>query len=172
MTPSGFLGFVHDRQCNSIMMPFSVHFYFYISFVPRPRYQHTNLLLMILFCITMVYFTERLLSGVRHLVVSSDRNQSIEDELNFLVEKPWAGSFADRWPPSDNNLILPRLFVEIPLFVGKTAWVLQSCIHNEAPNSDRALTLEQHLIEGQTRWGAMAKVPREFCFTDCYWEWL
>ncbi|KAA0049836.1 putative mitochondrial protein [Cucumis melo var. makuwa] len=105
----------------------------------------------------MVYFTERFLSGVRHPVVSSDRNQPREDELNFLVEKPWTGSFVDRWPRLDDNLILPRLSVEIPLSVGKTAWVLQSSIHNEAPNSDRALILGQRLIEGQTRWGAMTK---------------
>ncbi|KAA0031667.1 putative mitochondrial protein [Cucumis melo var. makuwa] len=105
----------------------------------------------------MVYFTKRFLSGVRHLVVSSDRNQPREDELNFLVEKPWTGSFANRWPCLDNNLILPRLSVEIPLSMEKTAWVIQSSIHNKAPNSDRALTLGQRLIEGQTRWGAMTK---------------
>ncbi|KAA0034815.1 hypothetical protein E6C27_scaffold213G00490 [Cucumis melo var. makuwa] len=102
---------------------------------------------------TMVYFTERFLSGVRHL-------------------KPWAGAFADHWPRLDNNSVLPRLSVEVPLFEGKSAWVLQSSIHNEAPNSSRALTLGQRLIEGQTRWGTVTKVPGEFCFTDCYWEWL
>ncbi|KAA0060432.1 putative mitochondrial protein [Cucumis melo var. makuwa] len=120
----------------------------------------------------MVYFTERFLSGVQHLVVSFYRNQPREDKLNFLVEKPWIGSFADRWPRLDNNLILPRLSVEIPLFVRKTAWILQSSIHNEASNSDRALTLGQRLIEGQTHWGAMTKVLGEFCSTDYYWEWL
>ncbi|KAA0043270.1 putative mitochondrial protein [Cucumis melo var. makuwa] len=62
--------------------------------------------------------------------------------------------------------------MEIPLSEGKNAWVLQSSIHNKALNSDRALTLRQRLIEGQTRWGAVTKVPREFCFTDCYWKWL
>ncbi|KAA0054389.1 putative mitochondrial protein [Cucumis melo var. makuwa] len=77
-----------------------------------------------------------------------------------------------RWPRLDNNLILPRLSVEIPLSVGKAAWVLQSSIHNEAPNSDKALTLGQGLIKGQTRWSAMTKVLGEFYFTDCYWEWL
>ncbi|XP_008442010.1 uncharacterized protein LOC103486002 [Cucumis melo] len=121
---------------------------------------------------TMIYFTERFLFGVRHLVVFYDRNQLREDGLSLLVEKPWTGSFADHWPRLDNSSILPRLSVEIPLFEGKTAWVLQSSIHNEDPNSDRVLTLGQHLIEGQTRWGTMTKVPREFCFTDCYWEWL
>ncbi|TYK04205.1 putative mitochondrial protein [Cucumis melo var. makuwa] len=100
------------------------------------------------------------------------RNQPREGELNFVVKKPWTGSFADHWPRLDNNLILPRLSVKIPLSVGKFAWVLQSSIHNEAPNSDRALTLGQRLIEGQTRWGAMTKVPGEFYFTDCYWKWL
>ncbi|KAA0041942.1 uncharacterized protein E5676_scaffold306G001530 [Cucumis melo var. makuwa] len=93
----------------------------------------------------MVYFTGRFLSGVRHLIVSSDRNHPREDELNFLVEKPWTGSFE---------------------VVG------HSSIHNEGSNSDRALTLGQRLIEGQTHWGAMTKVPGEFWFTDCYWEWL
>ncbi|KAA0056788.1 putative mitochondrial protein [Cucumis melo var. makuwa] len=107
----------------------------------------------------MVYFTERFLSGVRHLVVSSSRNQPREDELNFLVEKPWTGPFANRWPRLNNNLILPRLSVEIPLSVGKTAWVLQSSIHNEAHNSDRALTLGQCLIEGKTRWGCYDQGP-------------
>ncbi|KAA0050427.1 uncharacterized protein E6C27_scaffold175G00150 [Cucumis melo var. makuwa] len=69
------------------MMPFSIHFYFHISFVPRPRYQHTNLLLVILFCRTMVYFTERFLSGVQHLVVSFDRNQLKEDGLDCTTLK-------------------------------------------------------------------------------------
>ncbi|TYK02510.1 putative mitochondrial protein [Cucumis melo var. makuwa] len=95
----------------------------------------------------MVYFTERFLSRVQHLVVFFDRNQPREDGLSLLVEKPWAGSFADHW-------------------------VLQSSIHNEAPYSDRVLTLEQCLIEGQTRWGAVTKVPGELCFTNYYWEWL
>ncbi|TYK04516.1 putative mitochondrial protein [Cucumis melo var. makuwa] len=121
---------------------------------------------------TMVYFTERFLSGVRHLIILSDRNQPREDGLSLIVEKSWAGAFADHWPHLDNNSVLPRLSVEIPLSEGKSAWVLQSSIHNEAPNSGRALTLGQRLIEGQTRWGTMTKVPGEFCFTDCYWEWL
>ncbi|TYK05702.1 putative mitochondrial protein [Cucumis melo var. makuwa] len=95
-----------------------------------------------------------------------------EDGLSLLVEKPWPGAFADHWPRLDNNSVLPRLSVEIPLSEGKSAWVLQSSIHNEAPNSGRALTLGQRLIEGQTRWGTVTKVPEEFCFTDCYWEWL
>ncbi|KAA0060402.1 uncharacterized protein E5676_scaffold318G001520 [Cucumis melo var. makuwa] len=60
-------------------------------------------------------------------------------------------------------LLLPRCL---------SAWVLQSSIHNEAPNSGRALTLGQRLIECQIRWGTLTKVPREFFFTDCYWEWL
>uniref|UniRef100_A0A9I9E2G3 Aminotransferase-like plant mobile domain-containing protein n=1 Tax=Cucumis melo TaxID=3656 RepID=A0A9I9E2G3_CUCME len=120
----------------------------------------------------MVYFTERFLSGVRHLVILSDRNQPREDGLSLIVEKPWAGAFADHWPRLDNNSVLPRLSVEIPLSEGKSAWILQSSIHHEAPNSGRALTLGQRLIEGQTRWGTVTKVPREFCFTDCYWEWL
>ncbi|KAA0059873.1 putative mitochondrial protein [Cucumis melo var. makuwa] len=55
---------------------------------------------------------------------------------------------------------------------GLSLLVLQSSIHNEAPNFDRAVTLGQHLIEDQTHWGAVTKVPGEFCFTDCYWEWL
>ncbi|KAA0060611.1 hypothetical protein E6C27_scaffold22G004890 [Cucumis melo var. makuwa] len=121
---------------------------------------------------TMVYFTERFLSGVRHLVILSDRNQLREDGLSLIVEKPWAGAFADHWSRLDNNSVLPRLFVEVPLSEEKSAWVLQSSIHNEAPNSGRALTLGQRLIEGQTRWGTVIKVPGEFCFTDCYWEWL
>ena len=116
----------------------------------------------------MVYFTERFLSGVRHLVILSDRNQPREDGLSLIVEKPWAGAFADHWPRLDNNSVLPRLSVEVPLSEGKSAWVLQSSIHNEAPNSGRALTLGQRLIEGQTRWGAMTKAPGEFCFIDCY----
>ena len=120
----------------------------------------------------MIYFTERFLFGVRHLVVFYDRNQLREDGLSLLVEKPWTGSFADHWPRLDNSSILPRLSVEIPLFEGKTAWVLQSSIHNEAHNYDKALTLGQRLIEGQTRWGVVTKVPREFCFVECYWEWL
>ncbi|TYK00336.1 hypothetical protein E5676_scaffold1923G00140 [Cucumis melo var. makuwa] len=121
---------------------------------------------------TMVYFTERFLSGVRHLVILSDRNQPKEDGLSLIVEKPWAGAFVDHWPRLTNNSVLPRLSVEVPLFEGKSAWVLQSSIHNEAHNSSRALTLGQRLIEGQTRWGIVTKVPGEFCFTDCYWEWL
>ena len=124
----------------------------------------------------MVYFTEqflsRFLSRVRHLVVFFDRNQPREDELSLLVEKPWAASFADHWPHLDNNLIFPRLSVEILLSEGKFAWVLQSSIHNEDLNFDRALTLGQRLIEGQTRWGAMTKVPGQFYFTECYWKWL
>ncbi|KAA0055892.1 hypothetical protein E6C27_scaffold438G00100 [Cucumis melo var. makuwa] len=119
---------------------------------------------------TMVYFTERFLSGVRHLVILSDRNQPREDGLSLIVEKPWAGAFADHWPRLDNNSVLPRLSVEIPLSKGKSAWVLQSSIHNEASNSSRAFTLGKRLIEGQTRWGTVTKVPGEFCFTDCYWE--
>ncbi|TYK06377.1 hypothetical protein E5676_scaffold163G00690 [Cucumis melo var. makuwa] len=95
----------------------------------------------------MVYFTERFLSGVRHLVILSDRNQPREDGLSLLVEKPWAGAVADYWPRLDNNSILPRLSVEIPLSEEKSVWVLQSSIHNEAPNSSRALTLGQCLIE-------------------------
>ncbi|KAA0052354.1 putative mitochondrial protein [Cucumis melo var. makuwa] len=70
--------------------------------------------------------------------------------------------FLDHWPSLDNNSILFRLSMEIPLFERKNAWVLQSSIHNEAPNSERALTLGHRLIEGQMRWGAMTKVPREF----------
>ncbi|TYK18070.1 hypothetical protein E5676_scaffold306G004010 [Cucumis melo var. makuwa] len=110
-------------------------------------------------------------SWVRHLVILSDRNQP-RDGLSLIVEKPWAGAFVDHWPRLGNNSVLPRLFVEVPLSEGKSAWVLQSSIHNEAPNPGRALTLGQRLIEGQTRWGTVTKVPREFCFTDCYWEWL
>ncbi|KAA0066963.1 putative mitochondrial protein [Cucumis melo var. makuwa] len=121
---------------------------------------------------TMVYFTERFLSGVRHLAILYDRNQPREDGLILIVEKPWAGAFADHWPHLDNNSVLPRLFVEIPLSEGKSAWVLQSSIHNEALNSGRALTLGQRLIEGKTRWGTVTKVPGEFYFTDYYWEWL
>ncbi|KAA0052363.1 hypothetical protein E6C27_scaffold207G002060 [Cucumis melo var. makuwa] len=120
----------------------------------------------------MVYFTERFLSGVRHLVILSDRNQPREDGLSLIVEKPWAGAFANHWPRLDNNSVLPRLSVEVHLSEGKSAWVLQSSIHIEAPNSGRALTLGQRLIEGQTRWGTVTKVPGEFCFIDCYWEWL
>ncbi|TYK08186.1 hypothetical protein E5676_scaffold886G00810 [Cucumis melo var. makuwa] len=137
------LGFVRDRRCNSIMTPY---------------------------CFLDAW--ERFLSGVRYLVILYDRNQSKEDGLSLIVEKPWAGAFADHWPRLDNNSVLPRLSVEICLFEGKSAWVLQSSIHNEAPNFDRALTLEQRLIEGQTRWGNVTKVPGEFCFIDCYWEWL
>ncbi|KAA0047546.1 hypothetical protein E6C27_scaffold2963G00230 [Cucumis melo var. makuwa] len=81
-------------------------------------------------------------------------------------------STSHHWPSLDNNSALPRLSVEIPLSEGKSAWILQSSIHNEAPNSGRALTLGQRLIEGQTRWGTVTKVSGEFCFTDCYWEWL
>ncbi|TYK25804.1 putative mitochondrial protein [Cucumis melo var. makuwa] len=88
------------------------------------------------------------------------------------MEKPWANSFADHWPRLDNNSILPRLSVEMPFSEGKSAWVLQSSIHNEAPNSNKARTFGQDLIEGQTRWGTVTKVPGEFFFTDCYWEWL
>uniref|UniRef100_A0A9I9D7C3 Mitochondrial protein n=1 Tax=Cucumis melo TaxID=3656 RepID=A0A9I9D7C3_CUCME len=120
----------------------------------------------------MVYFTERFLSGVRHLVILSDRNQPKEDGLSLIVEKPWADAFADHWPRLDNNSVLSRLSVEIPLSEGKSARVLQSSIHNEALNSVRALTLGQRLIEGQTRWGTVTKIPGEFCFIDCYWEWL
>uniref|UniRef100_A0A9I9CKS9 Mitochondrial protein n=1 Tax=Cucumis melo TaxID=3656 RepID=A0A9I9CKS9_CUCME len=61
----------------------------------------------------MVYFTERFLSRVRHLVVLSNRNQPREHGLSLLVEKPWAGYFADHWPRLDNNSILPRLSMEI-----------------------------------------------------------
>ena len=88
------------------------------------------------------------------------------------MEKLWAGPFADRWPRLDNSSTLPKLSVEMSLSEGKNVWVLQSFIHDEAPTSKRALTLGHRLIEGQTRWGAVTKVPREFCFTDCYWEWL
>ncbi|KAA0054833.1 uncharacterized protein E5676_scaffold1142G00420 [Cucumis melo var. makuwa] len=70
------------------------------------------------------------LSGVRRLIVFPDRKQPREDGLSLLVEKPWAGSFANHWPRLDNNSILPRLSVEIPLSEEKTAWVLQSSIHN------------------------------------------
>ncbi|KAA0040965.1 putative mitochondrial protein [Cucumis melo var. makuwa] len=120
----------------------------------------------------MVYFTKRFLSRVRHLVVFSNRNQPTEDRLNLLVERLWDGSFADHWPRLDNNSILSRLSVEIPLSEGKTAWVLQFSIHNEASNSNIALTLGQRLIESQTCWGAVTKVSGEFCFTGCYWELL
>ncbi|KAA0035005.1 putative mitochondrial protein [Cucumis melo var. makuwa] len=85
----------------------------------------------------------------------------------LLMEKPWAGSFVDHWPRLDNYSILPRLSMEIPLFEGKTAWVLQSSIHNEAHNYDKALTLGQRLIEGQTRWGVVTKAMRhETYFKD------
>ncbi|KAA0053994.1 putative mitochondrial protein [Cucumis melo var. makuwa] len=100
------------------------------------------------------------------------RNQSREYGPSLLVEKPWAGHFVDHWSCLDDNSILPKLSMEIPLSEGKNAWVLQSSIHNEALNSDRVLTLGQHLIEGQTRWGVVTKVLGEFCFADCYWEWL
>ncbi|TYJ96624.1 putative mitochondrial protein [Cucumis melo var. makuwa] len=165
MTPSCFSGFVHDKRCNSIMSPS-----YFLVFVHDKRCNSIitpSCLLGI-----MVYFTKRLLSGVRHLVVFSDKNQPREDGLSFLVEKPWAGSFADHWPRLYNNSILHRLSVELSLSEGKTSLVLQSSIHNEAPNFDRALTLEQRLIESQTYWAAMTKVPEEFYFTDCYWEWL
>ncbi|TYK06200.1 hypothetical protein E5676_scaffold287G00580 [Cucumis melo var. makuwa] len=112
---------------------------------------------------TMVYFTERFLSGVRHLVILSDRNQPREDGLSLIVEKPWAGAFADHWPRLDNNSVLPRLSVEIPLSKGKSAWVLQSSIHNEASNSSRAFTLGKRLIEGQTRWGTVTKYSFIWC---------
>ena len=62
--------------------------------------------------------------------------------------------------------------MEILLSKGNNVWILQSSIHDEAPTSERALTLRHHLIKGQTRWGAVTKVLGEFCFTDCYWEWL
>ncbi|TYK16278.1 uncharacterized protein E5676_scaffold21G00470 [Cucumis melo var. makuwa] len=88
---------------------------------------------------TMVYFTERFLSGVRHLTTTQ-----------FFPDYPW------------RYLCLRE----------KGAWILQSSIHNEAPNSGRAVTLGQRLIKGQTRWGTVTKVPGEFCFIDCYWEWL
>ncbi|KAA0059890.1 putative mitochondrial protein [Cucumis melo var. makuwa] len=171
MTLCCFLGFLRDRRCNSIMTPLSVHFAFIYSLF-QDHVISTNLLLVILFCRTMVYFIERFLSRVRHLVVYFDRNQPREDGLSLLMEKPWAGSFADHWSRLDNNSILPRFSVEIPLSEGKIAWVIQSSIHNKATNSDRALTLGQCLIEDQTRWGAVTKVPGEFCFIDCYWEWL
>ncbi|TYK01658.1 hypothetical protein E5676_scaffold128G00250 [Cucumis melo var. makuwa] len=61
-----FLGFVRDRQCNSIMTPVLL------------LHQHLR---------TMVYFTERCLSGVRHLVVLSDRNQPREDGLDCAALK-------------------------------------------------------------------------------------
>ena len=54
--------------------------------------------------------------------------------------------------------------------MGKTAWILQSSIYNEAPNSNGAPTFGQRLIEGPTRWGVVTKVPGEFYFTDCYWK--
>ncbi|KAA0043323.1 hypothetical protein E6C27_scaffold110G002340 [Cucumis melo var. makuwa] len=70
-------------------------------------------------------------------------NQPREDRLSLIVEKPLAGAFADHWPRLDNNSVLPRLSVEVPLSEEKSAWVLQSSIHNEASNSGRALTLGQ-----------------------------
>uniref|UniRef100_A0A9I9DIK3 Mitochondrial protein n=1 Tax=Cucumis melo TaxID=3656 RepID=A0A9I9DIK3_CUCME len=82
----------------------------------------------------MVYFAERFLSGVRHLVILSDRNQPRETGLSLLVEKPCADPFVDHWPRLDNNSILPKLSVEIPLSEEKNAWVLQSSIHKKAPN--------------------------------------
>ena len=120
----------------------------------------------------MVYFIEWFLSRIRHRIILSDRNQPRDDGLSLLMKKPWVGPFANHWPSLDNNSILFRLSMEIPLFERKNAWVLQSSIHNEAPNSERALTLGHRLIEGQMHWGAVTKVPREFCFTNCYWKWL
>ncbi|KAA0054197.1 putative mitochondrial protein [Cucumis melo var. makuwa] len=163
MTSCCFLEFVHDRRCNSIMTPC-----FFLGFV-HDR-QCNSIMMSYCFLRTIVYFTERFLSGVRHLVVLSDRNQPREDGLSLFVEKPWTDFIGDHCSHLDNNSILPRLSVEILLSEAKTSWVLQSSIHNEAPNSDRALTLGQRLIEGQTRWGIVTKVPEEF--TDCYREWL
>ena len=145
-------------------MPCFVYFAFTYSLF-QDHVISINLLLVIFFCRTMVYFTERFLSGVRHLVILSDRNQPRETGLSLLVEKPCADPFVDHWPRLDNNLIFLRLFVEIPLIEEKPAWVLQSSIHNEAPNSD---SLGQHLIKDPTRWGAVTKVPGEFYFTDNY----
>ena len=75
------LRFVHDRRCNFIMTPFSIYFAF-IYYLLRDHVISTNLLLVIFIYRTMVYFTERCLSGVRHLVVLSDRNQPREDGLD------------------------------------------------------------------------------------------
>ena len=116
----------------------------------------------------MVYFTERFVNGNRHLVILSNKNQPREYGLSLLVEKRWAGPFADCWPRLDNNSILLKLSVKIPLSEGKNLWVLQSSIHDEALTSERALTLGHRLIKGQTRWGAVTKVRGEFCFIDCY----
>ncbi|KAA0055865.1 uncharacterized protein E5676_scaffold943G00610 [Cucumis melo var. makuwa] len=167
------LWFVHDRRCNSIMTPCCFVYFAFIYSLFQDNVIGTNLLLVIYFCRTMVYFTERFLSRVRHLVILSDRNQPREDGLSLLVEKPCAGSFAYHWPRLDNNLILPRLSVEIPLSEGKNAWILQYSIHNEASNSDRALTLGQRLIEGQTHWASLytydrnSDVVRAFCEAWC-----
>lgn len=45
-------------------------------------------------------------------------------------------------------------------------------LSDEAPNSNRVLTLGHCIIEDQTRWRTVTKIPGEFSFTNCYWEWL
>ena len=97
-------------------------------------------------------FQKKFLFGERLLVIISYKNQPKEDRLSLLVEKLLADPFADCWPSLDNNLIFPKLSVEIPLSQGKSIWVLQSFIHDEVPNFDQVFTLEHRIIEGQTRW--------------------
>lgn len=118
------------------------------------------------FCKTMIYFTKWFLSRNKHLVLLSDKNQP----RDVLVEKPLGGFFTDYWPSLDNSSILLTLSVETPLSQKKSVWVLQSSIHGEASKFKRVLTLKHRIIEGQTRWSAVTKVPGEFYFTNYCWE--
>ena len=68
------------------------------------------------------------------------------------MEKSWAGPFADRWPRLDNSLS-----VEMPLSV-------EMSLSGEEHN---LLSMMRHLLlKGLSLLGI------EFCFSDCYWEWL
>lgn len=63
----------------------------------------------------MVHFTEHILSGKMHLVILTDRDQSIKNELSFLMQGSLAGSFANFWSNLDNNMILSDLSAQVPL---------------------------------------------------------
>ena len=71
------------------------------------------------------------------------------------------------WPELDDDMTLPELSVEVPFHQGEKVWILRSPIHDTAPSSDPLLTLERRMLEGETRWSTIVKVPGEFTFIDC-----
>ncbi|KAA0063074.1 uncharacterized protein E6C27_scaffold468G001920 [Cucumis melo var. makuwa] len=149
------LRFVRDRRCNSIMMPC----YFLDAWG----------------LFTMQLYHDALLICQLLGFVHDRRCNSIMSPAASLMPRTMV-YFMERFLSGVRHLTTTQFFPDYPwrylCLREKGAWILQSSIHNEAPNSGRALTLGQRLIKGQTRWGTVTKVPGEFCFIDCYWEWL